>query len=94
MTHRFFKASPFVYESFRAQIDEAWGYPTKHTHTCIPPAVEQHKTLDGDCIIGVKVEWCEWEPVATLLPQMLESGQVEEMMEAEYWAAIPLPESL
>jgi hypothetical protein len=89
MTHRFLKASPAYYEAMRAQIDAAWDYPTAHTQTAIPPAVEQHKTPDGDCIIGVKAQWCEWEPVATLLPQMLEAGQVAEITEAEYWAAIP-----
>jgi len=74
MTHRFLKASPAVYESMRSQIDAAWGYPTPYTQTCIPPAVEQFKAADGDCIMGVKVEWTTWEPVATLLPQMLAAG--------------------
>lgn len=89
MTHRFFKATPEVYESLRAEIDAAWGYPTAHTETSIPPAAEQQKAADGDCIMGVKVEWTGWEPVATLLPQMLAVGAVEEITEAEYWAALP-----
>lgn len=91
MTHRFFKAAPAVYESMRAQIDAAWGYPTEHTQTSIPPADEQHKAADGDCIMGVQVEWLGWEPVATLMPQMLAAGQVVEISEAEYWAAMPKP---
>ena len=92
MTHRFFKASPDLYESLRAQIDAAWGYPTPHTQTSIPPAAEQHKASDGDCIMGVKAEWLDWEPVATLMPQMLDLGAVVEISEAEYWAAMPEPE--
>ena len=91
MTHRFLKASPAVYESMRLQIDAAWGYPTPHTETCIPTAADQFKAADGDCIMGVKVEWCEWEPVATLLPQMLAAGVVTEISEADYWAAMPQP---
>lgn len=88
MTHRFFKASPTVYEAIRKQIDAAWGYPTAHTQTSIPPAAEQHKAADGDCLMGVKVEWTTWEPVATLLPQLIAAGQVEEISEAAYWAAV------
>jgi hypothetical protein len=91
MTHRFLKASPAVYESMRLQIDAAWRYPTPHTDTSIPPADQQHKAADGDCIMGVKAEWTTWEPVATLLPQMLAAGLVAEISAAEYWAAMPQP---
>lgn len=89
MTHRFFKASPQVYESLRAQIDAAWGYPTAYTQTSIPPADEQAKDASGMCIMGVKSEWTTWEPVATVLPQLIDAGAVLELTEAEYWASIP-----
>jgi len=85
---RFLKASPAVYESMRAEIDAAWGYPTAHTQTCIPPASEQFKAADGDCVLGVKLEWTTWDPVATELPQLIASGLVEEISEAEYWAVV------
>lgn len=89
MTHRFFRASPAVYEQVRAQVDSAWGYPTKiGTQTCIPPADEQSTDSQGRCLLAVLVEWTTWEPVATLLPQMIAVGQVEEISEAEYWAAV------
>jgi len=89
MTHRFFRAAPAVYESIRAQIDAAWGYPTPHTLTSIPTAADQNKDAGGNCIMAVRLEWLGWEPVATLVPQAVESGLIEEMSEAEYWAAIP-----
>jgi hypothetical protein len=89
MTHRFFKASPEVYEALRSQIDAAWGYPTAHTQTSIPPADEQATDASGMCIMGVKAEWITWEPVATVLPQLIDSGAVSEITEAEYWASIP-----
>lgn len=92
MTFRFLKAGPSVYESMRAQVDAAWGYPTAHTQTAIPQAADQNKDASGDCIIGVKAEWCEWEPVATLLPQMIAAGQIKEITEAEYWASMPQPD--
>ena len=92
MTHRFLKASPAVYEQVRAQIDAAWGYPTAYTATSIPTAAEQHKAADGDCIMGVTTEWTTWEPVATVLPQLIAAGAVVELTEAQYWAAMPQPE--
>lgn len=89
MTHRFFRATPDVYENVRAQIDAAWGYPTPAgTQTCIPPASDQVKDASGKCVIGVAVDWCGWEPVATLLPQLLAVGAVEEMTADEYWAIV------
>lgn len=93
MTHRFFKAAPAVYEAVRAQVDAAWGYPTAYTQTAIPPAAEQNKAADGDCLIGVKIEWTTWEPVATVLPQLLAAGQIAEISEADYWAAMQQPEA-
>ena len=92
MTHSFFSAAPEVYESLRAQIDAAWGYPTPYTQTCIPPADEQHKTAAGHCVIGVRVEWLGWEPVATLIPAAIAEGQINEITEAEYWATMPQAE--
>lgn len=91
MRYRFFKASPEVYESLRGAIDAAWGYPTQHTETSIPPAAVQFKDADGKCVMGVNEEWLSWEPVATLVPQMVSLGSVEEISEAEYWAILPQP---
>ena len=88
MTHRFFRASPAVYEQVRSQVDAAWGYPTPvGTQTCIPPAAEQEKDSQGRCLLAVLVEWTTWEPVATLLPQLIAAGAVDEISEADYWAA-------
>jgi hypothetical protein len=92
MTHRFLKAAPAVYESLRAQIDSAWGFPTLHTQTSMPPAADQNKHADGDCIMAVRVSWLAWEPVATLIPQAIEDGLIAEMSEAEYWASVAKPE--
>lgn len=91
VTHRFFKASPAVYESLRAQIDAAWGYPEPLTETSIPPTGEQWKHADGDCMMGVRVEWLEWEPVASMIPQAIQAGLVTEISSEEYWAQRPMP---
>lgn len=91
-SHRFFRASSEVYESLRAQLDAAWGLPAPLTETCILPANDQRQDAGGNCLLAVRLEWLEWEPVATLVPQMLQIGAVEELTEAEYWAAIASPE--
>lgn len=90
--HRFFRASPEVYELIRAQVDAAWGLPEPLTETCILPAEDQRQDAGGNCLLAVRLEWLEWEPVATLLPQMLDIDAVEELTEAEYWAAIASPD--
>lgn len=86
--HRFFIAPVGAYEAMRAQIDAAWGYPTAHTQTSIPPAAEQHKTQDGECVLGVFAEYCDWPPVPTLLADAQAAGVLREITEAEYWAIV------
>jgi hypothetical protein len=39
-------------------------------------------------VVGVLPEWCEWEPAATLLPQLLASGAVTEITAADYFACL------
>jgi hypothetical protein len=38
--------------------------------------------------VGVLSEWCDWEPAATLLPQLLASGAVTEITAADYFACL------
>jgi hypothetical protein len=39
--------------------------------------------------LAVHDEFATWEPAATLLPQLLASGAVEEISEAAYRASLP-----
>ena len=89
MTHRFFRASDSVYEGMRAAVDAAWGYPTAHTITCVPPAAEQWHDAGGWCVIALTVEWLSWEPVPTMFAGALQAGQVEEIDEATFWGSAP-----
>ena len=63
-THRYFAASDATYEAMRAAVDLAWGYPTPHTLTCVPPAVEQwHYVAGMDNISAEYRGICsEWPP--------------------------------
>jgi len=90
MSQRFFRAAVATYEAIRADLDAAWGLPDdKGTATCIAPAATAPKDSQGRVMLAVNDEFATWEPAATLLPQLLASGAVDEISEAEYRAALP-----
>ena len=89
IAHRYFKADAATYEQIRTTLDAAWGLPNdKATVTCLAPLASAPRHADGDVVVGVLPEWCEWEPAATLLPQLLTSGAVEEIDAAAYFACL------
>jgi hypothetical protein len=78
-----------LYEQTRLSLDAAWGLPNdRGTVTCINPAAVAHRDSLGRLLLAVADEWCEWEPAATVLPQLLASGAVEEIDAATYQAAV------
>jgi len=84
---RFFRtADADLYESIRLQLDAAWGHPTPdgQTLTCIAPAEVAPRDDGGRILLAVREEFATWEPAATLLPQLLASGAVEEIDADEY----------
>jgi hypothetical protein len=93
--HRFFRSDEATYESVRATLDAAWGLPNdKATTTCIAPANTAPRDASGRLLVGLLPEWLTWEPAATLLPQLLSSGAVEEITDADYQAALLPPDPL
>jgi hypothetical protein len=78
-----------VYEATRLGLDAAWGHvpPT----TCIDPAAVAPRDVQGRVVLAVNDEFCTFPVAAELLPQLLASGAVEEITEAEYQAAIQQP---
>ena len=84
-------ADAALYESIRLQLDAAWGHPTADgkTVTCFDPAAVAPRDAAGRLLLAVHDEFATWEPAATLLPQLLASGAVEEISEAAYRAALP-----
>jgi hypothetical protein len=94
MSQRFLRtADADLYESIRLQLDAAWGHPTPdgRTVTCFDPAAVAPRDAAGRLLLAVNDEFTAWEPAATLLPQLLASGAVEEISEAEYSTALPPP---
>ena len=87
MIHRFFRtADSALYEQVRLGLDAAWGHvpPT----TCIDPADVAPRDDAGRIMLSVRHEFTEFPAAAAILPGLLASGQVVEISEAEYRAAI------
>jgi len=93
---RFFATpSADLYEQTRLSLDSAWGLPNdKGTVTCINPEAVAPRDIQGRVLLAVADEWCDWEPAATILPQLLASGAVVEIDRAAYHAAITDPDLL
>jgi hypothetical protein len=92
VTQRFFRSTDATYESIRLQLDAAWGHgPVAGTVTCYEPAATAPHDGEGRVVLAVRAEFCEYEAVASMLPQLLAIGAVEEIDEATYRAAMPTP---
>jgi len=92
---RYFRtADDDLYESIRLQLDAAWGHPTNdgRTFTCIDPVAVAPRDLSGLVLLAVQDEFISYEPAATILPQLLASGAVEEISEAAFAAGVARPE--
>jgi hypothetical protein len=89
MTQRFFRSSAAVYEAMRTQLDAAFGYPDGTTETVWRPAASAVKDGQGRCLLAVHATSCDRPAVAAVLPDLLASGQVEEVDAATYAAAMP-----
>lgn len=84
-------ANDTLYETIRQQLDAAWGHPSADgkTLTCFDPAAVAPRDSQGRVLLAVQAAFCTYEAVASVLPQLLASGAVEEVSEAEYRAALP-----
>lgn len=87
MSQRYFRtADAALYEQVRLGLDAEWGHvpPT----TCIDPAAVAPRDAQGRIVLGVKPEFTEFPATAAILPDLLASGAVEEITEADYRAAV------
>lgn len=90
VNHRFFRATPQVYAAILSEINAAWGLPRNGQESAFAP-VDEAPQRDGLVYLGVQASDCDLQPVATMLPQLLEAGAVEEVSEVEYRQALPTP---
>lgn len=88
---RIFRASPETAESVRAALDAAWGYPNPdvQTETAFRPADKLPRDDEGRVYLRIANRYCEYEAVAAMLPDLLASGAVEEISEAEFRQVFP-----
>jgi len=86
---RYFRSSPAVYASICEQLDAAYGYPNTETKTLrtLPLASELPSDAQGRVYLAIRAEYCEYVLPSELIPQLLASGAVQEITEAEYRAA-------
>lgn len=85
---RFFSATEPVYEQVRLSLDAAWGLPAHGQLTCYAPAADAPRTDAGLLVLAVDDAFCEFDAVAAILPQLLASGAVAEIDEAQYRACV------
>ena len=88
---RYFRSTPSVYASICSQLDHAYGYPSAETKTLrtLPLASELPSDDAGRVYLAISSEYCDYVLPSQLLPQLLASGAVEEISEAEYLAVLP-----
>ena len=87
MTQRFFKAAPAVYAAVLAELDAAWGFPKYGCeHVFLP--VTYAPQMNGMAYLAIRSSEADMEPADSMLPEMLEAGQVVEVTDEEYGAAM------
>lgn len=85
---RFFRtANVALYETVRTSLDAAWNLAA-HGCTCITPAESAPRDAQGRIVVAVDDAFVEYQAVQSLLPNLLADGEVEEIDESEYRAAV------
>lgn len=94
MTRHFRAQNDAAYEAVRRALDSAYGYPNAATKTvtAIPPASESPRDSSGRVYFTASDAECEYPAAATLLPQALDSGLVEEVDGPTYEQEVPRPQ--
>lgn len=89
---RYFRSTPAVYASICAQLDAAYGYPNAETKTerTLPLVADLPSDGEGRVYLAISSEHCDFILPSHMLPQLLGSGDVEEIDEAAYLAVLPL----
>lgn len=88
---RYFRSTPAVYASICAQLDAAYGYPNAETKTqrTLPLVGDLPTDGQGRLYLAVSAAYCDYILPGQMLPDLLASGAVEELTEAQYLAAVP-----
>ena len=93
MSTRYFSAAEEAYQYVASQLDEAYGYPNEATRTqrALPPFADLPQ-YGGRGYLAIDAAYCEFNLPSQMLPQLLASGQVDEITERDYLSvAVPQP---
>ncbi len=90
---RYFREeTPGVYEQVRTTLNAAWNLPDgSGTDTCMRHEADALRDGDGRIVVALKDFLCDWEPAASMLPQLIGSGAVSEITPEDYQAAVLRP---
>ena len=88
---RYFRSTDEVLSLVNAQLDAAYGYPNDatRTNTALPPAAECQHDAEGRVYLAVDGAYCDFILPSEMLPQLIDSGMVEEIDEAAYASILP-----
>lgn len=88
---RYFAATAENYESVRAALDAALGFPNPSTGTitAIPPASEAIVGIDGRMLMAAADEQASGEYVAPVIADAVATGLIAELTAAEFVALMP-----
>jgi hypothetical protein len=90
MNQRYFRSDEATYESIRQTLDQAWGLPNdRGTTTCFRPAATAPRDIQGRVLLAVDAAFTKFTVAVDVLPELLASGTVTEITEAEYRASMP-----
>ena len=88
---RYFRSTPAVYRQVALQLDAAYGYPNAETKTLrtLPLVEDAPSDSQGRAYLAVTREYCDYDLPSQILPELIASGAVEEITEAEFRAVLP-----
>jgi hypothetical protein len=86
--NRYFRISGAdLYEQVRLHLDAAWNHVPPET--CVDPAAVAPRDSAGRILLAVRPEFLEFDAVASMMPDLLAGGAIEEIDESEYRASLP-----
>lgn len=88
---RYFRSTDEVLSLVNSQLNAAYGYPNAETRTstALPPAAECPHDAEGRVYLAVDGAYCDFILPSEMLPQLIDSGMVEEIDEAAYVSILP-----
>ena len=88
---RYFRSMPDVYAAVSSQLDAAYGYPNAETKTerTLPLVANLPTDGQGRVYLSISAEYCDYILPGQMLPELLDSGVVEEVTQGEYESLLP-----